>query len=154
MKVLAQDSFICQDTLTDAITCLADKNLDYSEDYTAVDDAACTTCFTNNNFYDNVEAYDTCAGATSEICSYFTMCHDVCYPKINVCQQELYDYYVCVFAAALAPENCIVQCDGSSANGNGSGKGNNTTDTSGVSKPALVTASSSFLLLTVAGLLL
>jgi hypothetical protein len=158
LVTFAQESAVpCNDTLTVAITCFSQKNLNFTEDYTSVDNAACNECFTNNNFYQNFAAFDTCDGATGNICKYFTTCNDVCYPKINACQQELYDYYVCVFGAAFAPKNCTVKCEGSSGNGNGSGSGsggNNTTGTSGVSVPTAITASSSIVLLVVAGLLL
>jgi hypothetical protein len=155
LVVMAQDGgFTCDGLYSSATNCLIEKNLAYSEDYTAVNDVACTECFMNNNFFNNVAAYDSCDVATSDICSYFTTCSNVCYPKSNVCQQELYDFYVCVFGSALAPENCTVQCEGSSGNSNGSGNGKNTTNTSGVPMHAAITASSSILLLAMAGLLL
>jgi hypothetical protein len=93
----------------------------YEEDYAGIDDKACTECLVTNDFYErHGSVFPTCDDATALICESFETCRSVCcYPKLNVCQEEVHDYYICIFGIVVAPENCVVPCEGSIPADNG-----------------------------------
>jgi hypothetical protein len=111
-SIQSENTDICQDRLEEYTICLlnAPDNEFNTDDY-AVDDAACTECFTRNNFFEQYDATN-CDDATNEICTFFKMCLQECFPKNTVCFEEVSAYYTCAFGSVYAPESCMVTCEG------------------------------------------
>jgi hypothetical protein len=119
-SVMSENADVCQDRLEEYTICLlhAPDSKFNTDDY-AVDDAACIECFTRNNFFEQYDATN-CDDATNEICTFFNMCLQECFPKSTLCSEEVTAFYTCEFGKVYAPESCMVTCDGFGGVNNGS----------------------------------
>ena len=110
--VQSENTDVCQDLLEEYTICIlnAPDNAVNGDDY-FIDENACTECFINNDFFEQYDA-TSCDDATTEICTFFNMCLQECFPKNKVCSEEITAYYTCAFASTYAPESCMVTCEG------------------------------------------
>ena len=83
--------------------------------------ANCIACLTNNNFFDATTS--SCDATTNQVCEFLNICQDDCLPTVNVCQKEYNAYNECFFGGVIAPDGCLVQCDGSTSDGDSSATG-------------------------------
>jgi hypothetical protein len=118
----------CYDLLTTFSTC--ESNNPSSQGSVAeTNQEACTACLLKQNFFTVYSPDSSCDEVKSEICNFLNICNGDCFPNYGDCQQEYNNYSSCIYGAIYAPENCVVQCDGSSGGGSGSGSNNiNTTN--------------------------
>ena len=82
---------------------------------------ACEDCITENNLLQQFDR-QSCADTTNEVCSFFKLCQDKCYPTYEGCLDEDTAFYVCSYANGLAPAGCIVTCEGFVGDGGGEHK--------------------------------
>jgi hypothetical protein len=109
----------CSDLYLTWQKCLVEKNVMPGADYKK-ETQACAECFHTDETFNKLSVELSCDDRTTAVCEVFKSC-DVCYQSSYGCEQEDFDYVVCLSSSFYESEDdCFVECEFKPTNG-GSG---------------------------------
>ena len=146
------DYTTCNEISATLTECLVNTNATAIIDPASATTTTCIECLTGENFFTNFDGTKaSCSTAKSEICGFLNDCQDGCLPKLNVCQEEYDAYNECYLGLAYAPDGCLVQCDGTTSDGDSNTDGGANNSGSSSSSSMTFTASTMFLVVAMLG---